>query len=176
MNWFMKALTYKSQKPLILKSPPHTGRLGLLRELYPDAKFIHIVRDPRSLFPSTMKLWRSLDQIQGLQRPITDDQLEPFVFRCLRRMYNSFDRGRDGLTDSQIIDVKYEDLARDPLNVVSTIYRQLDLGDFDIVKSKILEKTNSQVEYKTNRFLKDTDLEKRILHEWRDYASRYGYT
>lgn len=175
MNWFVKALTYKSNKPLILKSPPHTGRIGMLRELFPNAKFIHIVRDPRSLFPSTMKLWRSLDQVQGLQRPIADEQLEPFVFRCLRRMYSSFDRGRNGLTDSQLIDVKYEDLAKDPLTVMSIIYRQLDLGDFEIVKPMILDKTKSQGEYKTNRFSKNTDREDRILEEWRDYATRYGY-
>lgn len=175
MTWFMKALTYKTGKPLILKSPPHTGRIGLLRELFPDAKFIHIVRDPRSLFPSTMKLWRSLDQVQGLQGMITDEELEPFVFRSLRRMYDSFERGRNGLTEVQIVDVKYEDLAKDPLPVVARIYRQLDLGEFEPVQAKILAKTQSTGEYKTNRFQQKPEMEERVLTEWKDYATRYGY-
>ncbi len=34
-------------------SPPHTGRIRLLAEMFPQAKFIHLVRDPYSLFPST---------------------------------------------------------------------------------------------------------------------------
>ena len=67
--WFLKCLTYKQGKRLILKSPPHTARIKVLREMFPDAIFLHIVRDPYVVFPSTVNLWRSLYLTHGLQIP-----------------------------------------------------------------------------------------------------------
>jgi omega-hydroxy-beta-dihydromenaquinone-9 sulfotransferase len=175
MDWFLKALTYKSKKPLILKSPPHTGRIGLLRSMYPDAKFIHIARDPRKLYPSTMKLWRSLDAIQGLQAPVADDQLESFVFRSLRTMYQSYEKGKQGLAESQLIHVSYEELTQRPIAVMERIYQQLDLNGFDQVRDLLQTKTRNEREYRTNNFAMAPDLERRILTEWKDYAEQYGY-
>src|SRR5690242_17212980 len=39
---FLKKLQWRYQRPLILKSPPHTARIQLLQELFPGAKFVHI--------------------------------------------------------------------------------------------------------------------------------------
>ena len=64
---FLKSLAIAHKKRLILKSPTHTSRIGTLAEMFPKARFLHIVRDPRSVYPSTMKLWRVLDEAQGLQ-------------------------------------------------------------------------------------------------------------
>jgi omega-hydroxy-beta-dihydromenaquinone-9 sulfotransferase len=175
-DWFLKALTYKTKKPLILKSPPHTGRIAILREMYPDAKFIHIVRDPRKLFPSTIKLWKSLEFIQGLQGPHTDEELQPFVFDCLNRMYDAFEIGRQGLKESQIIDVRYEELVANPTAVVESIYQQLDLGGFDAIRDSLMKRTQDEKEYKTNSFGLDEATETLVLQNWKTYAERYGYS
>ena len=53
----------------MLKSPPHTGRVKVLLEMFPDAKFVHIVRDPFVIFPSTVHLWKTLYSTQGMQKP-----------------------------------------------------------------------------------------------------------
>jgi omega-hydroxy-beta-dihydromenaquinone-9 sulfotransferase len=49
-RWFLQKLTLKHQRPLLLKSPTHTGRLRLLLELFPGARFVHIHRDPYAVF------------------------------------------------------------------------------------------------------------------------------
>lgn len=175
LDWFLKAITYKHQKPIILKSPPHTGRIKILREMYPDAKFIHISRDPRKLYPSTMKLWRSLEQVQGLQKPTPDDKLQGFVLRCLSSMYDSFEKGRVGLSDNQIIDVKYEDLAADSISVVERIYDQLELGNFEAIRQPLLARKESEKEYKTNKFGMPPETERMVLDAWAPYAAKYGY-
>ncbi len=174
-DWFLRALTYKSQKPLILKSPPHTGRIKILREMYPESKFIHIVRDPRKLYPSTMKLWRSLETVQGLQQPMDDARLHPFVLRSLRNMYQSFEEGREGLGPDQIIDVRYEELVANPIGVVEQIYNKLSLGDFEQIRPLLAARQNSEKEYQTNRFGLDPEVEEEILEAWRAYAETYGY-
>jgi len=56
----LRTITCKTGKRLILKSPPHTARIPVLKQMFPGAVFIHIVRDPYVVFPSTLNLWRTL--------------------------------------------------------------------------------------------------------------------
>lgn len=175
LDWFLRALTYKCQKPLILKSPPHTGRIQILREMYPDAKFIHIARDPRKLYPSTMKLWKSLEVVQGLQRPTDTQRLSEFVLRSLESMYRSFEVGRKDLPESQIIDVRYEELVANPVEVIERIYQQLNIGDFESVRGALMARSDSEKEYQTNRFGIDPETESLVMSRWSAYANRYGY-
>ena len=84
------------QKQLVLKSPPHTGRIRLLAEMFPGAKFIHVVRDPRALFASTVRLWEALDFANGFQIP-RERNLEELIFTSFERMYDGFESQRSHL-------------------------------------------------------------------------------
>lgn len=174
-DWFLRALTYKKNKPLNLKSPPHTGRLGILKQMYPDAKFVHIARDPRKLFPSTMKLWNSLDQVQALQVGEYQPRLKEFVLQSLTTMYTSYEKHREGMPANQLIDVRYEDLAKDPVGVVRQIYEQLELGNFETIEPLLQDRKQQEKEYKTNRFGADAAEDAEVMTAWHDYAVRYGY-
>src|SRR5205085_3842132 len=66
---FLKRVTYKSGKRLVLKSPPHTARIKVLKDMFPGALFIHIVRDPYVVYSSTVNLWKTLYRTHGLQKP-----------------------------------------------------------------------------------------------------------
>ena len=117
--WFLKAVTLANQgRQLVLKSPPHTGRLRLLRQMFPNAKFIHLIRDPRQLFPSTMRLWNSLDQLQALQPGYGEAEMKQYVARCLQLMYDGYHAARGQVPDRQIIDVRYEQLVASPLHTL----------------------------------------------------------
>ena len=59
-------------------------RIQTLLELFPDARFVHIVRDPYVVFPSTVNLWKSLYRNHGLQTP-TFAGLEEHVFETFNR-------------------------------------------------------------------------------------------
>ena len=111
----------KKGKRLIMKSPPHTGRIGELAKFFPGAKFIHIVRDPSTVFPSTKRLWVSLDEAQGLQHPHHND-LDEYILATFERMYRGFNRQRPSIADNQICELKYEDLVRDPMQELRRIY------------------------------------------------------
>ena len=111
---------------MLLKSPPHTGRIEVLARLFPGAKFIHIVRHPFALFPSTTRLWQSLDEVQGLQMP-KGKGLEEYVFGCLTRMYGGFEEQRKRIDPAAIYDVRYEDLVADPVREIGKMYARLGL-------------------------------------------------
>jgi omega-hydroxy-beta-dihydromenaquinone-9 sulfotransferase len=175
MKRFVQMLTMKKKgKRLVMKSPPHTGRIEELATLFPGAKFIHIVRDPYTIFPSTRRLWVSLDWAQGLQHPHYRD-LDEYVFSAFERMYRGFNRQCGSIPANQLCELKYEDLVRDPLGELRRIYQQLELGDFDTVSPKMEAHVGSQKDYKTNRHELEPELRSEIRHRWTDYFERYGY-
>ena len=49
----MKTVTYDNNgRRLILKNPPNSTRIKQLLDIFPDAKFIHILRDGRTVVNS----------------------------------------------------------------------------------------------------------------------------
>jgi hypothetical protein len=171
---FVKMLTLKHGKRVILKSPTHTGRLSVLAEMFPGARFIHVVRHPDALFPSTVRLWQSLDLVQGLQIP-RHENLAEYVHSAYERMYRSFERDRVELSPARICDVRYEDLVRDPAGELARVYERLDLGEFEPVREKIEEHVARQKGYKVNRHELDEEMRTQIRTRWAKYMDRYGY-
>ena len=126
--WFLKCLTLRNPKRIVLKSPPHTCRIRALLEMFPKAKFVHIVRDPYVIFPSTVNLWKRLYRDEGLQMP-TGEGLEEHVFDTFTRMYEAFERDRDLIGPGQFCEVRYEELVADPMEQMRRVYEELELGD-----------------------------------------------
>ncbi len=174
--WFIRALTYHhSGKQLVLKSPPHTGRVAELAELFPEAKFIHLIRDPRKLFSSTMRLWKSLEDVQALQRSRGEAEMAEYVTECLNRMYEQFESARQQIAPQRIVDIRYEDLVADPVGILRDLYQQLQLGDFEVVEPLLQQRLVNHEDYRPNQHSIDPTLEREILQRWPDYAERYGY-
>ncbi|HEY7155130.1 MAG TPA: sulfotransferase, partial [Gemmataceae bacterium] len=69
----VRKLAFKYGRPLVLKSPGHTCRIRLLLELFPQAKFVHIHRNPYDVFRSTRHLIRTVPPWWALQRPDYSD-------------------------------------------------------------------------------------------------------
>jgi omega-hydroxy-beta-dihydromenaquinone-9 sulfotransferase len=175
IDWFFQAVTYREGKQLIIKSPPHTGRLRILAEMYPNAKFIHMIRDPRKLYPSTVRLWRSLDEVQSLQAGHNEEELHRFVVESLNRMYDSFEIDRKSIPADRIIDIHYENLVASPVETLRTIYSHFRLTEFDSIAGKVLERQQNEKDYQTNQHKIDERVEQIIVNDWHAYAKRYGY-
>ncbi|MEX2188921.1 MAG: sulfotransferase [Pirellulales bacterium] len=179
MEKFVKLITLRSGKRVLLKSPPHTGRIEVLSSLFPGAKFVHITRDPYSSFPSTLRLWYALDEAQGFT-VVSDtdaeaDRREEFVFASFERMYRGFEDQRQRLDPSAVCDVRYEDLVADPVGEVRRVYEQLDLGDYAGVEPKIAAYAAREKNYRTNVHNLDETLKTRIRERWSAYFEKYGY-
>ncbi len=173
--WFLKCLTLRDPKRIVLKSPPHTCRIKVLLELFPDARFVHITRDPYVIFPSTVNLWKRLSLDQGLQVPIYEG-LEEHVFRTFTRMYDAFERDRQLIGPSRFCEIRYEDLVKDPIGQIRTVYDRLELGEFDKALPALEEFVAGQSDYKVNRYEISAETRAEIGRRWRSYIERYGYS
>jgi hypothetical protein len=174
-RWFLKCLTLRTPKRMVLKSPAHTCRVRPLLELFPDARFVHIVRDPYVVFPSTVNLWKRLYRDQGFQVPRYAN-LEDHVFDTFNRMYGVFERDRHLIAPSRFCEVRYEDLVPDILGQMRRIYDTLELGGFDEVRRELEAYVAAQADYKTNRYEMSPELRDQITQRWAPFIERYGYS
>ncbi|MDX1386039.1 MAG: sulfotransferase [bacterium] len=172
---FLRSISFKNSKRLILKSPTHSFKIKFLLELFPDAKFIHIIRNPYEVFPSTIKLWKSLQEISGYQKRNEVD-LNEYVFKNFNLLYEKIEEGRSYLKSNQFIEIKYEDLIQDPIEGMENIYNILELGEFDSVKNKIKKDWEARKGYKVNRFKISPEVSNEITKRWGRVIDRYGYT
>ncbi len=176
MRRFLVRLAVRDARRPVLKSPPHTARIGILAEMFPGARFLHLVRDPFVVFPSTVRLWRSLDEVQGLQRD-RGERLEEYVFACFEEMYDAFERDRPRLAPGQLHELRYEDLVKDPVGQLGQAYDALGLDDFETVKSTLESHARSRqmTKYRTNTYRHEPRLVEQIARRWRPFLERYGY-
>jgi hypothetical protein len=171
---FLKYLNYKDPRRLILKSPPHTARIRVLLELFPDARFVHIVRDPYVVFPSTVNLWKTLYRTHALQRP-TFAGLEEYVFTTFTRLYEGLERDRGLVRSTRFHELRYEDLVRDPLGQMRLLYEQLELGGFEKILPRLQSYVAKTADYATNRYELPSELRAEITRRWEKVIRQYGY-
>jgi hypothetical protein len=178
LDFFFKSLTYHyGGRRLVLKSPPHTGRIRWLSSWYPGAKFIHLSRHPAVLVESTMRLWRSLDQTQGFQLPrYSLQELEDFVFQAHRRMYAAYFAQRTQIPRCDLIELKYEELTSNPEQALERIYDQLALGPLPTgARANLAEYLNRRQNVKPKSKRPDSATEERVRREWPEYFEAFGY-
>jgi omega-hydroxy-beta-dihydromenaquinone-9 sulfotransferase len=174
LAWFLKRVTFRDPKRIILKSPPHTGRIKTLLEVFPDARFVHIVRDPYALYGSTVKLWKTLYKFQALQEP-KHQGLEEYVFSCFEKMYEHFERDRALVDPARFVEVRYEDLVQNPIEQMRGLYAHLGLGEFEVVLPKLQTYFRDRQDYRTGKYQIAGELQREIDRRWGPYMRRYGY-
>lgn len=171
---FLQRVTLARPGRLILKSPTHSFRIRTLLRLFPQARFIHLVRDPYVVYPSTLHLWKSLYHAHGLQRPHFRG-LEDRVLSTFERMHAAIERDRHLIPPDRFLELRYEDLVENPLDQLRQVYDHLDLGPIDPALPSIETQLATQSDYRTNRYhLSDSD-RALVTRRWGHVIRRHGY-
>jgi hypothetical protein len=174
LYWFLQKVTYAHPKRIIIKSPTHTARVRTLLEMFPEARFVYLVRDPYVLFPSTVNLWSRLSDSHGLQKP-TYAGIEEYVFRTFTQMHERFERDRSLIPPGRLYELRYEDLVQAPLERLSEIYEQLNLGDFGHVRPLLEQFVSENADYQTNHYHISPETRAEIARRWAPYIAQHGY-
>ena len=163
------------QKQLLLKNPHNTGRIRVLKEMYPNAKFIFIHRNPYEVFNSTKHLYQTTIKSQFLQE-FTEQDIEERVLYCYEKTMQAYLEQKKSIDKSNILEVSYDDLSKNPMECLNDIYTKLDLGNFSEVKSSFENYLSKQKNYKKNKFVTmDDKLKDQINKRWEFAFNTWDY-
>ncbi len=171
---FMQKLTLRENKPVLLKSPTHTFRIPLLLEMFPDAKFVYIHRNPYAVFPSTIHLRKTLFDENSLA-PVNQDATEADIFFSYELLLQAYERDRKMIPAGNLHEVRFEDLEVDPVGQLQHVYEQLSLPGFDDLEATLRPQIPELRSYKKNSYNLDPGLKRRIYDRLRPAFDRYGY-
>lgn len=120
---------------LVSKSTAHNRRIGLLDNLFPEARFVVVCRDGRAVARSLLTVDRWPDVHvwwwDGTPRQWAEAGLDPveLAARHWVEEVRAIEEGLVGLPRKRVLRVTYEALTRSPLDVLSGVAVFSGLGD-----------------------------------------------
>ena len=176
---FLNAVSIQQgNKPLLIKNPVYTGYVRHLRQLWPNAKFIHIYRNPYRVFPSTRHYFTRLLPELALQS--YDDlaiasRLDPLIFESYLHLMQGLKTDTADLPADQFIELRFEDLQANPLHELETIFTQLNLSEFAADCPHFERYLADLGDYRQNQYTIDPETIATIEHHWLPYIQQWGY-
>jgi omega-hydroxy-beta-dihydromenaquinone-9 sulfotransferase len=135
-----------NNKQLVLKSPPNTARIKLLLDLYPNAKFIFIHRNPYQVYASNKRFWEVVQKVFALQGTngvnVNDIILETYSKMMLRYL-----KEKDSVPAGQLTELAYDHFVQNPVECLRNAYHELRLEDFSYCEEKMKAFTGRQKQF-----------------------------
>jgi hypothetical protein len=156
---------FNNEKRLVLKNPHNTSRVKELLELFPNAKFIFIHRDPIDVFLSTRHLYKKMVSTQYLQ-PASQEEVDAMIFDYYKKIVRKYLNERHLIPEGNLIELSYHQLKEQPEQEVEKIYRELGLPNYTQAKPHITRYLQSTKKYKANSYKPiDENLRRKIYKE-----------
>ena len=170
----------KHGRQLLLKSPDHTCHMAQLQEIFPDAKWINIHRDPYVTIMSTINMFKKqmdLIRLSALPDADIDDLLETVITGIFERMYKKLFAMQEAgaLKPDHFVEIAYTELESDPESCLRRIYTQLQLDGYDAALPRFKAYIEAQKGYVKNQFTISPRLRKKVNDKLGFYFAHYGY-
>lgn len=159
----------------LLKNPPNTEKVEILLEMFPQAKFIYIFRNPFELYYSVKKMWKQVIlKYYSLQR-ISDTELDEIIFGHYNHLVGQYESVKRLIPKGQLVEISYENLIADPITCMQEIYTKLELPDFTVAQARINNQLDKEKMYQTSSYRFRADDLDRIKARWGKFIDLYGY-
>jgi hypothetical protein len=169
-----KSLNHTHRKIYLSKNPPNTGRIKLLLEMFPDAKFIHIHRNPVEVFLSTSKFFNQMLPHLTLQK-MTEREIEDMIFPLYKNLMSDYFEQKKSIPEGNLIEISFDQLEENPLEVLKKVYDGLNILNYEMALPNFIKYLEGMKQYKKNIHRIKKDQLDRIQREWSPYMTALNY-
>lgn len=166
--WNTKGARYLS------KNPPNTGRIPQLLEMFPNAKFVYLVRNPYTVYESTCNYFTNTIRPLKFQ-DYEDSQLENDVLENYSQLYFKYEKDKTLIPEGNLVEMRFEDYEADPLEKTREIYEKLSLPGFEKARPAIAAYVNKKKGYKKNEYKYDPATIEIVDKHWGFALNKWGY-
>lgn len=158
---------------LLFKAPDHTGKIRLVLEQFPDARFIQIHRDPYKVYASTLQMELATQSLYPYQQ-LDKEMLDEFILWRYKTMYDAFFEDLPMIPKGQFVEVAFSDLCNDPIGEVTRVGQEIG---FDGPELPTLQRyVDSIAGYKKNKRPPLADeVRGRVAKRWKRCFDAWGY-
>ncbi len=171
---FCKKVQFKSGKRLLLKNPAHSLRIPFLREIFPNARFIHIHRHPYKVVASSLHLWKVVNKDNQLKKMHVKITAED-VADGLNKFYSAIREQFQLLPEEQHCEISYEALEQDPVGELKKLYTLLGLDFTQGFKGKFVEFLHEVKEFRKNVYSSNDQDHDLIYQRLKRQFDHYNY-
>jgi hypothetical protein len=161
----------------LLKDPSHIGHIPQILKEYPNAKFIHIHRDPIESVGSFCSLTKNVRL--AFSKKISTHGIGETVIDFWNHNLEKGMSDRKSLSNNQIVDIQYSEFIKNPLDHIKNTYMQLNFDMTIATENKIQNFLikDKQISKPSHKYsLDEYGLnEKVIKSEFRDYMLNHDF-
>ena len=173
LHFLEKVALSQGGRRLLIKNPVYSARAAMIREIWPDARFIHIHRDPRAVFASTVHFYRTLLGKLALQ-PYGHVDIERAVLDHYPRIMQALLDDTADLPPSRFVEVAFENFESAPLAEAERIYRTLELPGYAAAEPRFRGYLDEVSGYTKNRLRLSHERREEVERRWGPFIARWG--
>ncbi len=156
------------------KNPPHTGRVKTLVEMFPNAKFVYLMRNPYTVFESSRSFFtNTIGPLELHSIPL--EQMEKNILRNYAELYDAYQEQKQYIPEGNLYEVRFEDIEKDAYNIVEDIYSKLAIPGWAEAKDAIATYIAGKKKYKKNQYAYDPRTIQLVNEAWGKALDEWGY-
>ena len=169
-----KAIKNTGGTRFLSKNPPNTGRIEELLDMFPNARFIHIHRNPVEVYVSTQNFFDKMLPHLQLQS-IEPAALDAHIFELYKNLMQDYLKQRDLIPKGHLAELSFETLEADPKACIYNLYKDLGLDGYDTSATHFDHYLNKMKSYRKNKHQITATLMDKIQTEWGFAMKEWGY-
>lgn len=122
LRFVRKISVNKKNRILLLKSPANMARISAIREIFPQAKFIYVRRNPHPTLQSTFHLFETVLPLTSLQIIPPGDMIDKAFF-MYETFLSEFQKQAHALGEDALLEVAHETFVAQTDPELRRIYR-----------------------------------------------------
>ena len=174
-EFLLKKVSFAARgKRLLLKNPPNVGRIPEVLKRYPNAKFIHVYRNPWLVHASTMKLMDRFVEQMGFQA-CSRAEIETFVSIRYQLIMDQWLKDKHLIPLENLIEISHEQMTSDPMPILQAAYEKLQIPGWNQVQPRMQSYVDSLKGYVNNEYQFDPGYLQRVEPCLKHFAELHGY-
>ncbi len=154
----------------VLKNPVNTGRIRQLLALYPEARFVYLVRHPVEVYCSSKKFFSAVIPTLSFQK-ITEKDISRIILDVYELLLKDYLATRHLIPANRLVEVHYEALLTDPAREIEKIYNRLGMGDVEEMLPSLQNILKKQKAHHPDTYTLTREELENILSRW-DFAMK----
>ena len=156
----VKAAINTKGNRMILKNPVNTGRINRLIQIFPEARFIFMIRNPITVYLSSVKFFTQLFPTLNLE-VYTRKDISEMVLDIYSKLLHDYLDLKEIIDPERLIEIRYEEFKSKPLTVLSDLYKKFDFKNFEDIEPDLVQYLFEQKNHKMHQYsIEKTELDK----------------